>query len=72
MVERIADSRGLTTSDFIRATLGLEPEEDARLVDPSRRDPRGAQLEVDAVSSGAVRRRASDEIDKRESDHLRI
>jgi hypothetical protein len=35
MVERIADSRGLTTSDFIRATLGLEPEEDARLADPA-------------------------------------
>jgi hypothetical protein len=35
MVERIADSRGLTTSDFIRATLGLEPEEAARLVDPA-------------------------------------
>lgn len=37
MVERIADARGLTASDFIRARLGLEPEEDARLVDPAVR-----------------------------------
>jgi hypothetical protein len=35
MVERLADARGLTTSDFIRTTLGLEPEEDVRLVDPT-------------------------------------
>ena len=35
MVERFADARGLTTSDFIRATLGLEPEEDALPVDPA-------------------------------------
>jgi hypothetical protein len=35
MVERLADTRGLTMSDFIRTTLGLEPEEDARSVDPA-------------------------------------
>jgi hypothetical protein len=35
MIERFAEARGLTTSDFIRATLGLEPEEDARPVDPA-------------------------------------
>lgn len=35
MVERLAETRGLTTSDFIRVTLGLKPEEDARSVDPA-------------------------------------
>jgi hypothetical protein len=33
MVERLADARELTMSDFVRTALGLEPEKDARMVE---------------------------------------